>query len=118
MQMVYNFEVAEHHNYFVSHDGYLVHNACKIDGNSSSYTDPHSREPKSLKDQYVLEMAQNNQGVKTKMQKLDDPRFQGMDKMSISHKSLDGQRSEVHYVRDPQTGKLYDFKYKSHITEK
>lgn len=26
--MVYNFEVAEHHNYFVSNDGYLVHNAC------------------------------------------------------------------------------------------
>ncbi len=26
--MVYNFEVADHHNYFVSNDGYLVHNAC------------------------------------------------------------------------------------------
>nr|BFD33035.1 hypothetical protein GTC16762_26530 [Pigmentibacter ruber] len=27
-QMVYNFEVEDHHNYFVSNDGYLVHNAC------------------------------------------------------------------------------------------
>ncbi len=27
--MVYNFEVAEHHNYFLSNDGYLVHNACE-----------------------------------------------------------------------------------------
>ncbi|MGY3803744.1 polymorphic toxin-type HINT domain-containing protein [Pigmentibacter ruber] len=27
-QMVYNFEVEDYHNYFVSNDGYLVHNAC------------------------------------------------------------------------------------------
>ena len=114
--MVYNFEVEDYHNYFVSNDGYLVHNACKINANNISTKDPHSRDPKSLKDQYVLEMAQNNQGTKTKMQKLDDPRFQGMDKMSISHKTIDGQLSEVHYVRDPKTGNLYDFKFKSHIT--
>jgi filamentous hemagglutinin len=37
-----------------------------------------------------------------------------MEKWSYTEKSAAGLRSEVHYVRDPKTGQLMDFKFKHH----
>lgn len=48
------------------------------------------------------------------IESLNDPAFKGMEKWSYSVKSENGLRSEVHYVRDPKTGRLMDFKFKIH----
>ena len=68
-------------------------------------------------DQMVLEGAKQGEGVKI-MSNLGDPKFKGMEKWSYSVKSANGLRSQVHYVRDPKTGKLMDFKFKIHATPK
>ncbi|NBU22205.1 hypothetical protein EBS43_12470 [bacterium] len=48
---------------------------------------------------------------------LSDPRFKGMEKWEYKVKSAEGKDSVVHYVRDPKTGKLMDFKFKKHSTD-
>ena len=70
-----------------------------------------NRTPKSLMDQMVLEAAQQGKG-KMIIESLNDPRFKGMEKWSYGEKSSQGYHSEVHYVRDPKTGQLTDFKFK------
>jgi hypothetical protein len=75
--------------------------------------DKFSRTPKSLMDQMVLDAAKQGNGVKI-IDNLRDPKFKGMEKWSYTEKSANGLRSEVHYVRDPKTGKLLDFKFKHH----
>jgi len=62
-------------------------------------------------DQMVLDAAKQGKGVKI-IDNLSDPKFKGMEKWSYTEKSSSGARSEVHYVRDPSTGELMDFKYK------
>ena len=75
--------------------------------------DKFSRIPKSLMDQMVLDAAKQGKGIKI-IDNLGDPKFKGMEKWSYTEKSATGVRSEVHYVRDPKTGKLMDFKFKHH----
>ncbi len=48
---------------------------------------------------------------------LNDPNFKGMEKWEYKIKSAEGKDSVVHYVRDPKTGKLVDFKFKKHSTD-
>lgn len=48
---------------------------------------------------------------------LNDPKFKGMEKMELKVKSANGNDSVVHYVRDPNTGNLMDFKFKKHSTD-
>ncbi|MDA3798970.1 MAG: hypothetical protein PF692_07810 [Kiritimatiellae bacterium] len=48
----------------------------------------------------------------TIIENLGDPKFKGMEKWSYTEKSALGLKSEVHYVRDPKTGTLMDFKFK------
>jgi RHS repeat-associated protein len=72
-----------------------------------------SRTPKSLMDQMVLDAAKQGKGVKI-IDSLGDPKFKGMEKWSYTKKSAAGLRSEVHYVRNPKTGELMDFKFKHH----
>ena len=48
---------------------------------------------------------------------LGDPRFKGMEKWEFKLKSRYGFDSVVHYVKDPKTGRLMDFKFKKHATE-
>lgn len=81
----------------------------------SSTATPHnfSRSPKGLLDQMVLDAAQKGSG-KVIIKSLKDPKFNGMEKWSYSEKSANGLHSEVHYVRDPKTGKLMDFKFVHH----
>ena len=75
--------------------------------------DEFSRVPKGLMDQMVLDAAKQGRGIKI-IDNLGDPKFKGMEKWSYTEKSANGLRSEVHYVRDPNTGELMDFKFKHH----
>jgi len=75
-----------------------------------------SREPKSLQDQMTLEAAKRGEG-EMKIKSLKDPQYQGMKKMEYKTKSAQGKDSVVHYVKDPKTGKLMDFKFKKHSTD-
>ena len=45
---------------------------------------------------------------------LADPRYKGMTKMQYSTRSANGKTSAVHYVKDPKTGMLMDFKFTTH----
>lgn len=74
-----------------------------------------SREPKSLQDKLTLEAAlKHPKEAILIIESLNDPKFRGMEKWQYKTKSADGKDSVVHYVRDPKTGKLYDFKFKKH----
>lgn len=71
------------------------------------------RTPKSIQDQMVFNAAQKGAGNPI-IKSLNDPRYKGMEKWEYRVKSSQGKDSVVHYVRDPQTGKLMDFKFKKH----
>ncbi|UZS64710.1 hypothetical protein [Pseudomonas syringae] len=75
--------------------------------------DKWSREPKSLQDEMALEAAKAGAGDVI-IRNLGDEAFKGMDKIEYKVKSADGKDSVVHYVRDPKTGTLMDFKFKKH----
>ncbi len=49
--------------------------------------------------------------------KLGDERFKGWEKWEYRVKSANGRDSVVHYVRDPQTGRLKDFKFAKRSTD-
>lgn len=53
-----------------------------------------------------------NVKIKPIPMELKDPRYIGMQKMSVNVKSTLGVSTEVHYVHDPRTGKNMDFKFK------
>jgi RHS repeat-associated protein len=69
------------------------------------------RTARNLMDQMVLDAAKQGKGRKI-IDSLGDPKFKGMEKWSYNEKSAAGVRCEVHYVRDPKTGDLMDFKFK------
>jgi RHS repeat-associated protein len=69
--------------------------------------------PQNLIDEMTLDAAKEGQGVMI-IPSLNDPKFKGMEKWSYLVTSASGRRSEVHYVRDPVTGKLMDFKFVYH----
>ena len=76
-----------------------------------------SREPKSLPDQMALEQAKKGgkeAGRKDLPLKLNDPRYQGMNKFSYVLKPKYGKQIEIHYVENPKTGERMDFKFKQH----
>jgi hypothetical protein len=64
----------------------------------------------------ALKSAQEGQGDVI-IKNLNDPKYKGMEKMELKVKSVGGKDSVVHYVRDPKTGDLMDFKFKKHSTE-
>ncbi|MES9903254.1 MAG: hypothetical protein ABW168_11355, partial [Sedimenticola sp.] len=74
-----------------------------------------SRAPKSIQDQMTLDAARKGAGSKIRSN-LGDPKFKGMEKWEYKVKSGNGQDSVVHYVRDPNTKNLMDFKFKKHST--
>ena len=83
---------------------------------ASRVADAWSRQPKSVQDQMVLDAAKQGQGTKI-IDNLGDPNFKGMEKWEYKVKSADGRDTVVHYVRDPRTGELMDFKFKKHSTD-
>ena len=46
------------------------------------------------------------------MDGLNDPNFKGMEKWSHYRRNPGGTSTEIHYVRDPKTGKPMDLKFK------
>lgn len=74
------------------------------------------REPASIQDEMALEAAKRGEG-EIIMTSLTDPKFLGMDKMRLKCKSDLGKDSVVHYVRNPKTGELMDFKFKKRSTD-
>ncbi|MGK0183549.1 MAG: RHS repeat-associated protein, partial [Halioglobus sp.] len=74
--------------------------------------DKWSRLPKSIQDQMTLKAAQEGQG-NVIIKSLNDPKFKGMEKMELKIKSANGSDSVVHYVRNPKTESLMDFKFKN-----
>ncbi|WP_347815000.1 RHS repeat domain-containing protein [Leptospira noguchii] len=76
-----------------------------------------SREPKSIQDQMTLDASKKGAG-KNILNNLDDPKYKGMEKWEYKTKSKNGKDSVVHYVKDPKTNELMDFKFKKHSTEK
>jgi hypothetical protein len=61
----------------------------------------------------TLRAAQEGQG-NVLIKSLNDPKFKGMEKWELKVKSANGNDSVVHYVRDPKTNQLMDFKFKKH----
>ncbi|MBD8513416.1 hypothetical protein IFO68_12120 [Photobacterium sp. CAU 1568] len=64
----------------------------------------------------ALEAAKEGQGYVI-IKSLNDPKYKGMEKMELRVKSVNGNDSVVHYVRDPNTEHLMDFKFKKHSTD-
>ncbi len=81
-----------------------------------SAIDKWSREPKSLQDQMALEAAKKGEGRRLSIS-LNDLKYKGMDKMEYKIKSDSGKDTVIHYVRNPNTGELMDFKFKKHSTD-
>jgi hypothetical protein len=65
--------------------------------------DKFSRTPMSLMDEMVLDSAKQGNGIKL-FDNLGDADFKGMEKWSYGETSANFLRSEVHYVRDPNSG--------------
>ena len=84
--------------------------ALRAVGNAAKPADKFRRTPNNLMDQMVLDAAKRGAGKRI-IHNLGDPKFKGMDKWSYGETSANGLRSEVHYVRDPATGQLMDFKF-------
>jgi hypothetical protein len=78
--------------------------------------DPWRREPTSLQDKLALEAAKTGAGERI-ISNLSDPRFEGMEKWEYRVKSAAGRDTVVHYVRDPVSGILMDFKFKKSSTD-
>ena len=74
-------------------------------------TDPWIRTPGGLQDQMTLNAAKQGAGTKI-IDNLGDPEYLSMEKWEYKVKSNEGRDSVVHYVRNPQTGELMDFKFK------
>lgn len=64
----------------------------------------------------TLEAAKQGQG-KVIIDSLNDASYKGMQKMQLKTKSNQGRDSVVHYVRDPETSNMMDFKFKKHSTD-
>jgi len=96
--------------------GMAILNALINFENVVNSTDKWSRAPKSIQDQMTLNAAQEGQG-NVIIKSLNDPKFQGMEKIELKVKSSNGNDSVVHYVRDPKTGNLMDFKFKKHSVD-
>ncbi|WP_010299825.1 hypothetical protein [Candidatus Odyssella thessalonicensis] len=79
--------------------------------NNKKEDDKWVREPASLQDEMALDAAKRGEGRRI-IKGLNDPRYKGMDKMEYKVKSGNGKDTVVHYVRDPKTGRIMDFKFK------
>ena len=86
-----------------------------LGASESAYVDKWSREAQCLQDQMALQAAKQGAG-KLIIQDLGDARFRGMEKWQYVLTSKEGRDTVIHYVRDPRTGRLLDFKFVKHAT--
>ncbi len=68
-------------------------------------------EPESLEEQLTLKEAQSGQGSEIMQGKINDPSYQGWQKMQYVHKLPDGSSITIHYWYNPQTGIMTGFKF-------
>lgn len=66
--------------------------------------------PETLMEQLVLTEAQKGNGRRLELD-LVDRKYLGMEKWQTSTRSKSGRTATVHFVRDPKTGELMDFKF-------
>jgi RHS repeat-associated protein len=95
----------------------MVATAALQNSSPPSPSDFWVRTPETLQDQMALDAAMNGAGSKL-IDNLGDPIFKGMEKWEYKVKSDEGADSVVHYVRDPNTGELMDFKFKTQSNDK
>ncbi|MFK8011435.1 MAG: RHS repeat domain-containing protein, partial [Marinicellaceae bacterium] len=77
------------------------------------------REPKSIQDQMTMDAAKKGEGqVKMTSDKLDDPNLTNSEKIELETISSEGKKSNVHYVRDKETGKGSDYKFVKSSTDR
>ena len=69
--------------------------------------------PANLHEQIAMKAARSGEG-RVAMQKLGDPRLQGMDviKMEYTHTAADGKKTVIHYFRDLELGRDFAHKFK------
>ena len=77
--------------------GLSLEEAAALEREAASTT--WSRTANTLQDEMALQAAKEGAG-ETIIPELDDPRYQGMEKVSVTVKSAEGRVSDVHYVRD------------------
>lgn len=68
--------------------------------------------PSNLSEQLTLQEAKSGRGSPIMKGKINDPNFQGWEKMQHVHVNPDGTRTVVHYWRNPTTGEVKFFKFK------
>ncbi|CAN7450991.1 RHS repeat-associated core domain-containing protein [Acidovorax sp. LjRoot117] len=78
--------------------------------------DPRIKTPSSIQDRMTMEAAKKGAGTKI-MDNMKNERYKGWEKWEYKVKSADGRDSVVHYVRNPQSGKTADFKFKARTSD-
>jgi len=78
--------------------------------------DPRVKTPSSIQDRMTMGAAKKGAGTKI-MDNMKNERYKGWEKWEYKVKSADGRDSVVHYVRNPQTGKTADFKFKARTSD-
>ena len=83
----------------------------KVAAAPKTVADKFRRTPTNLSEKLAMDEAMGGAGKKV-MSGLNDPKFKGMEKWQHVHRNPDGTITVIHYVRDPATGNLLDFKFK------
>ena len=69
------------------------------------------RLPQNFEEYLALDEAKSGAG-QVIIKSLSDPRYQGWEKIQHIHRCLDGRNIVIHYIRNPKTGYITDFKFK------
>jgi hypothetical protein len=77
----------------------------------NSTTNLSRSEPKNLSEKSALEEAQHGAGIEIMQGKINDPAWQGWQKIEYIHYSLDRTKSTIHYWRNLVTGETTGFKF-------
>ena len=49
---------------------------------------------------------------------IKDPQWQRWEKWTVNQRTSDDRQSELHFMKNPRTGEVTDFKFKIHHTNK
>jgi hypothetical protein len=105
--LVFNLRVPGANAFRVGRFGGLVHNQC----GGAKGGDKFRRTARNLYEKLSMDEAKGGAGKKI-IDSLSDPKFKGMEKWQHIRRNPDGTNTVIHFVRDPATGNLLDFKFK------
>jgi RHS repeat-associated protein len=81
-------------------------------------TQPHGpntttkrRVPQNLSEELTMQEAKGGAG-EVVIKNLSDPRYKGWEKLQHVHRNSNGTNTTIHYIRDPNTSVITDFKFK------